>query len=320
VEVRFTNPWVPAEWIRAHGFAPRGMWSALSDPSPTVVGGACSFAESVKAAAGTRPDAPVVFASACDPMRRAADAVTAGRGARGFLFNLPATWQTGTARRLYRAEVMRLGRFLERLGGRAPTPAELEAVIRDHEQRREQLRRFIAQGTARQNASAVLRFFADGSVPGEAPAAPDDGVRLALVGGPFLTSQGTFWDALEAAGGCVVLNATEPGERCLLPPLPPGSLGPDAIVRLADHYFDHIIDVFQRPHVRLYDWLGERLSARGARGIVLAVHVGCDLWRAEAASLREAFGLPVLVLDSPSVGGGGLRDLNRLSAFVESLR
>jgi hypothetical protein len=131
----------------------------------------------------------------------------------------------------------------------------------------------------------------------------------------------------------VVLNATEPGERCLLPALSavcgaPAS-GPAAgapitsldalLTRLCDHYFDHIVDVFQRPNSRLYDWLGPRLAARGVRGIVLWVHVGCDLWRAEAASLREAFGLPVLVLDSPDVRGGGLRDLNRLAAFIESL-
>jgi hypothetical protein len=56
------------------------------------------------------------------------------------------------------------------------------------------------------------------------------------------------------------------------------------------------------------------------RGLIVWVHVGCDLWRAEAASLREAFRLPVLVLDSTDLRGSGLRDVNRLAAFLEALR
>jgi hypothetical protein len=93
----------------------------------------------------------------------------------------------------------------------------------------------------------------------------------------------------------------------------------ELLTALCDHHFGHLVDVFQRPNSRLYSWLGARLAERKVRGIVLWVHVGCDLWRAEAASLREAFGLPVLVLDSPDVRGGGVRDLNRLVAFIESL-
>ena len=34
------------------------------------------------------------------------------------------------------------------------------------------------------------------------------------------------------------------------------------------------------------------------RGIVLWHFTGCDLWRAEAQTLREAFGLPVLLLEA----------------------
>jgi hypothetical protein len=72
-----------------------------------------------------------------------------------------------------------------------------------------------------------------------------------------------------------------------------------------------------RPHAPQV--IGE-LAERRVRGIVLWVHVGCDLWRAEAASLRETFGLPLLVLDSLDARAGGLRDLNRLAAFIESLQ
>jgi hypothetical protein len=48
--------------------------------------------------------------------------------------------------------------------------------------------------------------------------------------------------------------------------------------------------------------------------------VGCDLWRAEAASIREAFGLPVLVIDVHEARQMGARELTRLGAFVESIQ
>ena len=102
--------------------------------------------------------------------------------------------------------------------------------------------------------------------------------------------------------------------------MPPLAAGQDPVAALADHYFDHAIDVFHRPNSRLYAWLAERLMARGARGIVLWAHVACDLWRVEAASFREAFDLPLVVLDAHEVPAGGRRDAQRLRAFIESLQ
>ncbi len=150
------------------------------------------------------------------------------------------------------------------------------------------------------------------------------GIPIALLGGTIFASDWPLFDAVEAAGGAIVLNATEPGERCLPPPVPIPDHRLD-VDGLANHYFDNIVDVFRRPNSQLYSWLEPRLKERQVRGIILPVRVGCDLWRAEAASLREAFGLPVLVLDSHRVGGlttgpAGLRDVTRLTAFVESLQ
>jgi hypothetical protein len=61
-----------------------------------------------------------------------------------------------------------------------------------------------------------------------------------------------------------------------------------------------------------------RLTARQVRGIVLWHYVGCDLWRAEAQPMREAFGLPVLLLDADEAAPN--RNTGRLEAFLESLR
>ena len=322
MEVFVTSPWVPVEWIEAHGFKPRGAWFVASDPSAAVPEGVCAFARAMAELAEKPSEAAVVFTTACDQMRRAADAVVSNRPWRIFLFNLPATWQTPAVRRLYHSEVHRLGKFLERLGGRAPTDAALKGAMKKHEERRKQVREVIRQGAGRQSAEALAHFFRDGSLPTpEGMISPTaGGVPLAVVGGPLLPPQWALLDAIESVGGCVVLNATEPGERCLLPPRPDSANGVLPLRALADHYFDHVVDVFQRPNSRLYEWLAARLTQRRVRGIVLWVHVGCDLWRAEAASLRDAFGLPLLVLESHDVRAGSLRDTNRLAAFIEALQ
>jgi benzoyl-CoA reductase/2-hydroxyglutaryl-CoA dehydratase subunit BcrC/BadD/HgdB len=158
------------------------------------------------------------------------------------------------------------------------------------------------------------------------PAPKADGIPLAVVGGPLPRWQAHVLDTIERAGGRVVLNATEAGERSLGPAFSPeqaevaaASL-PDLLRLLTRSCLDGCIDVFQRPNTRLYDWLKERLSARKARGIVLWHFVGCDLWRAEAQPLREAFGLPVLLLDANEAAGDASRQTGRIQAFLESLR
>jgi benzoyl-CoA reductase/2-hydroxyglutaryl-CoA dehydratase subunit BcrC/BadD/HgdB len=149
-------------------------------------------------------------------------------------------------------------------------------------------------------------------------------VPLALVGGPLPSPQWHLFDTLEAAGGRVVLNATEGGERSLTASSESGSAEKGDRSRpldeLAARCLARCADVFQRPNTPLYEWLGARLAARGVRGLVLWHYVGCDLWRAEAQSLREAFKLPVLLLDADEVAGDAPRTRNRLEAFVETLR
>ncbi len=126
--------------------------------------------------------------------------------------------------------------------------------------------------------------------------------------------------AIERAGGRVVLNATEAGERSLwsTPPLDQAQSDVGALALLTRSYLANCVDVFQRPNTRLYDWLRPRLSARQVRGIVLWHYIACDLWRAEAQPMREAFGLPVLLLDADEAAPN--RSAGRLEAFLESLQ
>jgi hypothetical protein len=132
-----------------------------------------------------------------------------------------------------------------------------------------------------------------------------------------------LFDAIEAAGGRVVLDASENGERGLSPAFELENHGDEGVAAtgnpfdaLVAGYFENIVDVFQRPNARLYSWLKPRLLSRRVRGIVLWHFTGCDLWRAEAQTLRETFGLPVLLLEA----GVTPRDANRLQAFVETLK
>ncbi len=117
-----------------------------------------------------------------------------------------------------------------------------------------------------------------------------------------------------------MLNATETGERSLCPAFEVEAATGNPFDALVHGYCDNMADVFQRPNTRLYSWLKPRLSSRRVRGIVLWHFTGCDLWRAEAQTLRETFGLPVLLLEAGEAAGISPRDVNRLQAFVETLK
>jgi hypothetical protein len=332
MQVFYTSPWVPPEWIKAHGLEPRGVWWAEdlgSGPLP-LGAGACAFANSVLRFAERRAESAVVFSTHCDQLRRAFDAVPAAGSERCFLFNLPATWQSPAALRLLASELERLGRFLVKLGGHAPSAEALAHTINQYGLARKQLLEAAPHLPARQCTEAIARFHWDGTVNLPPATASNGSIPLAVVGGPVPRSQWRVLDMIESAGGRVVLNGTEAGERSLwyaspatephaqLPPF--GALTAATPEDLARLCLSHCADVFQRPNTPLYAWLRARLAARGVRGIVLWHYVGCDLWRAEAQPLREAFGLPVLLLEASETAGDLPRQAGRIQAFVESLR
>lgn len=327
MQVFFVSPWIPAEWIEAHGLEPRGIWLAedFGRGALALGAGVCAFAEAALRFAETHPADTIIFATTCDQLRRSFDALDAVSGGRGFLFNLPATWPSAAARRMFQSEVERLGVFLRARGGRAPAGEALAQIVERRARIRQSLRDAAPGVSARALAEAIARFHWDGSLhlPVPAPSSARSGVPLAIVGGPLNASEWGLLDVLEAAGARIVLNATETGERSLTPfpePFAGGSgIFSDPFDFLVRGYLENIVDVFQRPNSRLYAWLAERLAARGVRGIVLRVHTGCDLWRAEGATLRETFRLPVLLLEADETSAGAAREAGRVEAFVEML-
>jgi hypothetical protein len=334
--VYLASPWVPAEWVEAHGLEPFGIWFSLEVgglPPPSGAG-FCGFAHSVREMAIAESEAAFVFTSHCDQFRRACDAAALVDPSRIFLFNLPATWRSPVALKLYVAELERLGRFLIQLGGEAPSPELLAGVMAKHRRARVHLSEAAAILPAGEFVETLARFYTGGrehvAGSGFSPSAVTTGgkVPLALVGGPMTRCQWPLLDYIERIGGRIVLNATEPGERNLWSK-PPGeteelpakcSDARNNAADLAHDYVRNIVDVFQRPNTPLYEWLELRLREREVRGILLWHYAWCDLWRAEAQTMREIFKLPVLPLDADAIKGETLRKTGRIEAFLEALQ
>jgi benzoyl-CoA reductase/2-hydroxyglutaryl-CoA dehydratase subunit BcrC/BadD/HgdB len=316
-----------------------------------VAAGTCAYAKKKLQFAEIHTKSAFVFATHCDQLRRAFDCIPVHASDRVFLFNLPATCQTSVARKMISAELKRLGNFLVQLGGRTPIDEALARTMADYEATRRELAAAAEWCPGSAYARALAQFHLAGSVSlppvgmGAGSSNKRESSRLAIIGGPFGPGDWPLLDAIESLGGAIVVNATETGERTVGPPIPvrtssasslTGSPAPlaenvreresqraepdDRVMALAERVLERCIDVFQRPNTRLYAWLKQRLVERKVEALILWHYVGCDLWRAEAESLREAFKLPLLLLEADESGSCSPRNLGRVQAFLEALR
>jgi benzoyl-CoA reductase/2-hydroxyglutaryl-CoA dehydratase subunit BcrC/BadD/HgdB len=352
--IAFCNPFVPAEWIDAHGLEPRWLRTQGVPRASEMSGrrGVCPYAGAIiDAVVCGAPWAGAVLTTACDQMRYAAAVLDHRGDLPVFLMNLPSTWQTRTARSLYIEELKRLGRFLVRLGGKSPGDEELVEVMTRFDRGRDQVRRaadclgarlfaealiavreggeaesalgtqcsvLSTQYSVRSTRRCATRGSASLSVSRTAARLPN-GVPLALVGGPVLEGDYDVLDWVERAGGRVVLNASEWGERTLPRPFEPARMRSQPFEELADAYFG-IPDVFRRPNDPVYEYLGREMAARRVRGVVFRRYLSCDLWHAELARLKSWSPVPVLDLDvAQSESGAEARTVGRIEAFLETL-
>jgi benzoyl-CoA reductase/2-hydroxyglutaryl-CoA dehydratase subunit BcrC/BadD/HgdB len=242
--------------------------------------------------------------------------------------NVPSTWQVDAAGQLYRDELERLGRCLVQWGGTAPSEPELARVMIRYDRGRRALRDARGQLSGRELAQALLQIREDGRAVeanfgcrpvGRTPRPRGAAVPLALVGGPLLPQDYTIFDWIERAGGRVVLDATETGERTLPDSFDRKRLGQDPLGELARAYFDSIPDVFRRPNFGFYRWIEQETAARQVRGIVLRRYVWCDLWHAEVARMKQCRSVPVLELDVADDAASQSRSEGRIEAFLEML-
>ncbi|MGA2796963.1 MAG: 2-hydroxyacyl-CoA dehydratase family protein [Thermoguttaceae bacterium] len=325
--IAYSSPFVPAEWISAHGLRPH--WLRLGTASGgshiSVTRGVCPYAGALidKTLSGIEADA-LVLTTICDQMRYAA-AVLESRGSCPiFLMNIPSTWQTVQVRKLYLDELKRLGRFLVQLDGKSPRDDDLAEAMLAYDRARGSLiasRGMISAGEFAQAAAKVRGSVIDITNPTSGrPPYNGNGVALAVLGGPLMEPDYTFFNLIEQAGGRVVLDATEGGERTLPRRFDPEKLSSDPMRELSEAYFDCIPDAFRRPDSGLFEWLGRELAARLVRGIIFRRYVWCDLWHAELHRLKKWSPLPVLEIEAGSDNtAASNRVQGRIEAFLEIL-
>ena len=350
--VAYTCPFVPAEWIKAHGLAasrivPRRLGhGGLIEATE----GLCPFARALMNDLARRPDGvAAVFTTACDQMRRAAE-VFADRcpNRPSFVMNVPATWQTPAVMAMYVDELRRLGGFLVGLGGQEPTDEHLTEIMLAYDDAREQLRAAREHLTARQYAELLAAFGRDGieSIPttfaGRVPClrlgkhdperhasqggsmAPDTSdadalLPLAIVGGPLLEGHFEVFDVVERFGGRIVLDATASGELTMPGPIDGRRAAENPLAELARAYFGSIPHAMRRPDSMLHDYLARELAARKVRGVLLHRQLWCDLWHGQLPRIRQAAALPVLDIDVADEDADFGRQAGRIQAFMEML-
>jgi benzoyl-CoA reductase/2-hydroxyglutaryl-CoA dehydratase subunit BcrC/BadD/HgdB len=323
--VHYSCPFVPAEWIAAHGLRPRRLMpcSAKDASAVDVTFGVCTYVRAFihEAASDTKTSA-IVLTTVCDQMRRAPEQISRLRDLPTFLMNVPSTWQTPAAERLYRDELERLGRFLVRLGGETPSNERLTEVMLDYDARRSLMVAARGGMTPRAFSEGIAAFHRDGAFSSNDDVAKPEprGVPLALIGGPMLQEDFAIFDFVQQARGRIVLDATETGERTLPAPFDRQQLRNDPLNALVRAYFGTIPDVSRRPNSGLYERIRREIDQRGVRGVIYRRHVWCDLWHAELHRMREQVGVPVLDID------GGHDDertqrrwAGRVQAFLEML-
>jgi hypothetical protein len=207
---------------------------------------------------------------------------------------VPATWQTPAAEQLLAGELRRMGRWLRALSCRSDEVVNLDVA-----------------------AAGVL------VAPCKPSDALGDAVRLAITGGP-LSNRCSLFGQIHAAGGDVVLDATEGGPSQQPGPRSPGDStcdrDSDPALALARAYLS-IPSVHQRPNHRFFHWLKGALVAHEVEGLIVRRFVWCDLWHAEFRTIAEEVDVPVLDLeiemDSPAAGA---RTATRIEGFSEMLR
>jgi len=322
--IAYCSPFVPAEWIAAHGLRPH--WLRLDivsgRPSLAVTRGICPYAGSLIDAALSGIDAcALVLTTVCDQMRYAAAVIERRGSCPVFLMNVPSTWQTADVRKLYLDELRRLGRWLVQLGGKTPDNEELSLFMLVYDRMRLAVRAAHGSMSARQFAEAIAQTRDSATIPFdlESGATLAYGIPLAVLGGPLLKTDYALFDMIEQAGGRVALDATEGGERTLPRPFNPINITVKPLQELAAAYFDGIPDVFRRPNNGLYEWLGRELAARQVRGIIFRRYVWCDLWHAELHRLKQWSPAPVLEIDGDDANAPN-RVQGRIEAFMEMLR
>ncbi|MGV8124815.1 MAG: 2-hydroxyacyl-CoA dehydratase [Candidatus Xenobiia bacterium LiM19] len=323
-KISYCCPFVPAEWIAAHGLEPQRLIPGNKERNHSAVSaGICTYAGAIVEEAGSDDDSEgFVLTTLCDQMRRAADLLTGRINTPLFLMHVPAVSSSEGVRRLYREELERLGRFLERCGGSRPGSSEIIHIMGAYDARRAELREAGKHMSGLQRIKAGMEFQKTGklTVPDSSTEQKNHGIPLALLGGPVMELHLNIIDFIERSGGAIMLDGTDTGERCFPAPFDRIRIAEDPLDELTRAYFDSIPHPFRRPNDLFYQWLGREVKARSVKGLLILRYPWCDIWHGEVARLKEWSDIPVLDLDvSESRSGQDNRIMTRIMAFLEML-
>jgi len=327
-KIVYTSPYIPAEWIAAHGLSPSRIIpsASVSNSAPGQRQGLCPFAGTLIAhVLAEYSNCPVIMTTECDQMRRAFDVITQQRQTPAFLFNLPSTWQGSSAKKLYTAELRRLSRWLCSFSANMFSNDVLAETMLQYNNKRGSILAAKNSLTPRQFSEAIATFnnspdeFSLTNIPSHKTDA--NGAPLAILGGPLLGHDFEIFDIVENCGGHITLDATETGQRTMPDTFNADKTETDLLAELTRAYFDHIPEIWQRPNVRLYEWLRTNIEQYNIRGIIFRRFLFCDLWHGELHRIREFTKLPVLDIDvSPPATAIDERTKYRIQAFMETLQ
>jgi benzoyl-CoA reductase/2-hydroxyglutaryl-CoA dehydratase subunit BcrC/BadD/HgdB len=324
----YTCPYVPAEWITAHGLRPSRIMPGSTDSASLLARteGVCPYVRSFIGEAMRNEQAiGVVVTTICDQMRRAFDVLVRECALPAFLMNVPNTWQSVASQELYVDELKRLSRFLVRQGGQSPSNDALAEIMLEYDAARSSIHAARENLSPRQYVEAIAALGRDG--PGNTlndvatGQEATEGVPLAIVGGPLMKQDFDIFNMVEQFGGRIVLDATETGERGTCAPFDHRRVRDDPLKELANAYFGSIQDASRRPNDELYEWLDRELIWRAVRGIIFRRYIWCDMWHAELRRLKDRIKLPVLDIDAAGdYETEENRTAGRIRAFLEMLQ
>jgi benzoyl-CoA reductase/2-hydroxyglutaryl-CoA dehydratase subunit BcrC/BadD/HgdB len=214
-----------------------------------------------------------------------------------------------------------MGEFLVTLGGVSPSCDGLSQIMHSYDDERRRIVSMRKLRSSREFSEILMRFYIGGTANVSDLESTDleEAVAVAIVGGPLAPKDFALFDLIAGAGGKVVLDGTENGERTLPGTFDPARTRRNPVDELVRAYFDTIPDIFRRPNDGFYVWICRETQQRHVKGVIFLRHVWCDLWQAELHRLRSSLPLPVLDLECD---GGIVSDRwgARVDAFIESLR
>lgn len=281
-----SSPYIPQPWIASHGMMPvllQPSWNGIH-ACVARMEGLCPYAQAWISHALADPNAAaIIVATTCDQMRRGFEVLHAHAHIPCFLCNIPSTWQTVQARRQFRDETERLGRFLEKAGGCRPS----QAALREH---------MLRDGYPEYRAAASHH---------------KNKIPLALTGPHGMAHDAVWLDLLDASGGAIALDCSQAPRPCF----DRRALAARPFEELTDGCLDAIQDIFQRPNSRFYQRLADALKQEAVKGLIVRRFLWCDLWHAEVARLKQWASVPVLDLE---IGPQPAEDRHRLATRIQS--